>query len=223
MPLGTLSILKDTIRREGKYRYVDALCSVCKTKSAPSVDNIRAGSTKNCKCQRRRKYEDKVNADILGERFDAMKQRCNRNTHVSSHLYKGRGIMVLFPSREYFIRWCFLRWPAIDLVSYRLDFDRIDNDGHYEPQNLRLVSRRVNIFNTRRSRAKRNGRRKRFRRPSTVFSITPLGEVDAIMRRDFPHLSKQMNDLLAAPNRGTHQQASEAIRERKARTRCRPI
>lgn len=92
-------------------------------------------------------YKDK-RASMLGARYHAMRQRCDTWTHVSSHNYRGRGIQVKFKRRE-FIRWALSTWP--DETFLNKDFDRIDNNGHYSFENLRLVSRSENLKNTRRS------------------------------------------------------------------------
>ncbi len=80
-------------------------------------------------------------------RFRAMKQRCDTDTHVSSHNYKGRGIRVEFFSAEEFVAWARSTWPNEDFKGK--DFDRINNDGNYMKENLRLVSRSVNHLNRR--------------------------------------------------------------------------
>ena len=54
-----------------------------------------------------------------------------------------------FASRRYFILWMEENLPHPD---YRgVEINRIDNDGHYEPGNLNLVTRRENLTNTRRN------------------------------------------------------------------------
>lgn len=77
-----------------------------------------------------------------------MIQRCYRDTHTSSHNYKGRGIQVLFRDRQDFIRWAVAKFTEADMLA--LDFDREDNDGDYSKDNLRLVTRSVNCRNKRR-------------------------------------------------------------------------
>ena len=105
LPLGTLTIIAGSIRRDGRSRQmVDAACSACQRTFAIEAENIRAGRTRSCRCQRNRKYHD-PRAEMLGLRYDAMVQRCERDTHKQSRDYKGRGIKVLFESREAFIRW----------------------------------------------------------------------------------------------------------------------
>jgi hypothetical protein len=145
--LGSLVLLPKTIRIDGRYRRIDAHCSICKQEWTLYVDAILARKTTGCRCQRCVKYRD-VRAVTLGRRYDAIVQRCERDTHVSSHNYKGRGIKVLFKSREHFIKWALCTFPDSDFNG--LDFDRIDNDGHYEPANLRLVDRSTNLRNRKR-------------------------------------------------------------------------
>jgi len=145
LPLGTRVILPGTLRRNDRsYRVVDARCTVCGIVKTYSVDSLIRRTSRNCACQRNRKYFDD-RSETLGRRYDAMIQRCYRDTHVSSHRYKGRGIQVRFRSREAFIRWALKKYPNTDFKG--LDFDRIDNDGDYSQRNLRLVSRRVNLQN----------------------------------------------------------------------------
>jgi hypothetical protein len=147
MDLGTLRILPRTIIRDNRSRLkIKAYCVACGETRILHVDNVRAGKTKSCTCQRNRKYHD-PRAETLGQRYDAMVQRCERDTHVSSHNYKGRGIRVEFQSREHFVRWALEKFPDTDFKG--LDFDRIDNDGHYSPHNLRLANRSANLRNRR--------------------------------------------------------------------------
>lgn len=135
----------ETLRRTPD-RKMDATCPYCHVRKTYWVDNLLSGH--GCRCQMHQKYFD-PRAETLGDRYDAMIQRCNTDTHVSSHNYKGRGIKVLFHSREHFIRWALATYP--DSSFKGLDFDRINNDGHYSPDNLRLVTRKVNLANRRKS------------------------------------------------------------------------
>lgn len=144
LPLGTLH-LTGWVGFRGKHRMVRAMCGACLKWRILYVDNVKSGKTRNCTCQG--KYLDS-RAATLGQRYDAMIQRCRRWTHVSSKHYKGRGIRVLFRSREHFIRWALGKYPDSDFRGMVLD--RINNDGHYSPKNLRLTTYSENSKNGRR-------------------------------------------------------------------------
>lgn len=135
------------VQRERSRRYAIVFCPICTRTYEILSDNILTGKSSNCRCQRGVKYNGDPRAETLGQRYDAMVQRCERSTHVSSKNYLGRGIKVLFRSREHFIRWALAKWPKTDFKG--LDFDRKDNDGHYSPGNLRLVTRGTNLRNRR--------------------------------------------------------------------------
>lgn len=150
--LGSLTLNYETLRHNEtrRYRVVDGECSRCVKRYVYQVDNILGGKTMGCRCTRGVKYGlpwGDVRVRTLGTRYDSMVQRCRRDTHVSSHNYKGRGIEVRFKSRAEFIWWALTMYPDTDYKG--LDFDRIDNEGHYEPGNLRLVTRSVNLRNRR--------------------------------------------------------------------------
>lgn len=147
-PLKCLVLTGNIQKGERSRRYCQVECAECKRVQWILVDNILSGKTSNCKCQRHRKYPIGSPAKTLGQRYDAMVQRCERDTHVSSRHYKGRGIKVLFLSREHFIKWALRKWPTETFKGK--DFDRINNNGHYSPRNLRLVSRSTNLRNRRR-------------------------------------------------------------------------
>ncbi len=67
--------------------------------------------------------------------FDNMKARCRFGHHKRYHRYGGRGIEVRI-NRDDFIAW------YIQEAGGRLDLtiDRIDNDGHYELDNIQLIT-----------------------------------------------------------------------------------
>jgi len=138
MSLGTLKMCLGTIYRdERSNRMILADCRSCCETRWLNVDNVLSGKTKNCLCRRRVKYGD-GRAESLGERYDTMIQRCERGTHVSSQRYKGRGIKVEFPSREFFIFWALIKYPNLPSFS-GYEFHRVDNDGNYSQENLRLL------------------------------------------------------------------------------------
>lgn len=154
--LGTLRITGKEIIR-GSHRKVETTCTSCGITKERLVDNLLSGKTKTCICRRGVKNGSKAdgrygkeNAAVLGERYDAILQRCRNPRSPSYSNYGARGIELRFSERHAFITW-FLN--NLYHKDYRgLDIDRIDNNGHYEPGNLRLVPRSVNLRNRRSSR-----------------------------------------------------------------------
>ena len=147
LDLGSLRVVSSEIseRRIGNKsrQYVRASCSACGQEHEILVDNLVGRKTTNCRCQRRKKYLD-PRATILGERYDAIVQRCYNPRSPSYKNYGDIGIECRF-SREEFISYMLKVLPHAD---YRgVDIDRIDNNGHYTVDNLRLATRAVNLRN----------------------------------------------------------------------------
>ncbi len=144
--------------RRGGYIRIRAKCAVCGEEREYLADNLLKRKTTRCRCRRKVKYRRDPFAEVFGERFDAIKQRCEKPTNDSFHNYGGRGIEYRFENREEFVRYmltlCRESYPDIrtaeELRTH--DIDRTDNEGHYAPGNLGLVSRSQNASNTRRTR-----------------------------------------------------------------------
>lgn len=79
----------------------------------------------------------------LRKRVNAARQRCTNTSDRHWRRYGGRGIRFLFPSVDAGIRWVAENLPGWESA----EIDRIDNNGHYGPGNLRLVTRRGNVNN----------------------------------------------------------------------------
>jgi hypothetical protein len=76
-----------------------------------------------------------------------MKQRCTNPADAGYHNYGGRGIQFRFNSVLEGALW------IMETLGLKrsLQMDRINNDGHYEPGNLRYVTRSQQNLNKRQS------------------------------------------------------------------------
>ncbi len=144
-PVGEFN--KDRFTKSGLACY----CRECKHRQgreyyAQFKDTVR---------RRHQKYIKEYRSTIrgyLGQVFNDMNQRCNNPKYKEYRNYGGRGIQNKFKSidgfRDYVIDE--LGIASIDQIR-GLQIDRIDNDGHYEPGNIRFVTSKVNSNNKRNS------------------------------------------------------------------------
>ncbi len=83
----------------------------------------------------------------LREIFAGIKQRCTDPNSRAYKWYGGRGIRLCFTSDE-FVDYVI---KVLQVDPRGLDCDRINNDGNYEPGNIRFVTHRENQQNKKRS------------------------------------------------------------------------
>jgi len=87
----------------------------------------------------------------LREKYHSLNSRCNNPDNPGYKWYGGRGIQNNFTSLIDFLNYVILEMciTALEQID-GLEIDRIDNDGNYEPGNIRFVTPQVNKNNQRR-------------------------------------------------------------------------
>ena len=80
--------------------------------------------------------------------WKGLKQRCNNKQCKSYPNYGGRGITVC---KDWTHFEPFFKWAINNGYKKGLDLDRKDNNGNYEPNNCRWISRADNINNRRKT------------------------------------------------------------------------
>lgn len=105
---------------------------------------------KKKRLEQHREYRETLNG-YLRQVFKDMVHRCTNPKRHNYSRYGGRGIKCTFSSANSFIDYVV---NALGISSFEqirgLQIDRTDNDGHYEPGNIRFVTAKVNANNRRR-------------------------------------------------------------------------
>lgn len=85
---------------------------------------------------------------VLKGVWRSMIYRCSQNVCKDPFTdYGARGISVCESWKNDF--WLFYQWAIEHNYEIGLQIDRIDNDGNYEPNNCRFVSKKINSRNKR--------------------------------------------------------------------------
>lgn len=79
--------------------------------------------------------------------FHHIKERCNNPKHPSYENYGGRGIKCKFKSSKQFVDYIMNK---LKVDPHNLQVDRINNNGHYEPGNIRFITAKENSNNKKR-------------------------------------------------------------------------
>lgn len=140
-----------TTRTGQKQKYLVCRCE-CGTKKEVQYGHLRSGRTISCGCWKKESaaLQKRVHGGRhtpIYEVWTQMLQRCENQNNKGFHRYGGRGITVCE-------RWHdFANFQADNAAQYApgLTIDREDNDGNYEPGNVRWVPNKVNSRNQQRT------------------------------------------------------------------------
>jgi len=144
------------------------ICTKCKKEYPATLDffglekRVASGLLAQCRGCYRKYYWDnkqaclkrvkknyqKQHKTIMGylqHLFQVIKNRCTNINHVYYYCYGGRGIKLKFTSDE-FVDYVM---NVLKVDPRGLQIDRIDNNGNYEPGNIRFVTAKVNSNNRR--------------------------------------------------------------------------
>ena len=116
----------------------------CGEERIVSASNLRGGSN-NCGCRRNLKHGFSRRGKVADEYniFHLARKRCNNPKDPNYKYYGGRGIAFLFSSVEELIASVGRR------PSREYSLDRINNNGNYEPGNVRWATASEQSANTR--------------------------------------------------------------------------
>jgi hypothetical protein len=124
--------------RKRKYALTLCRCGVIAWKNLDNIRRITAGCRICDKPRRAPKW--------LTARTGAAKDRCENPNNPSYADYGGRGIRFCFKGPTDMALWLM---EHFDCTDRRMQIDRINNNGNYEPGNLRMTTPSINQTNTR--------------------------------------------------------------------------
>lgn len=137
----------------GKRKKAYWLCACdCGAYKVARIDSVKSGAIVSCGCKKRERAlrgdpHKRHGMTDTSERyaFSAAKQRCTNPRDPGYKNYGGRGITFRFASFEDFYK------ELGPKPTPKHSVDRINNDGHYEPGNVRWATRSEQNKNTRRT------------------------------------------------------------------------
>lgn len=143
--------IKETPTSWGARRYkCQCICSTIKT---IAVGDLRSGKSTQCvSCHISKKNTSHgLSKTPTYRTWAGMVGRCLNPNNTDYLLYGGRGIKLYEPWKKFenFIR-------DMGAKPKRMEIDRIDPDGNYEPANCRWVTRQQNVDNRRMSASNRD-------------------------------------------------------------------
>lgn len=153
---GSWTVVSREIRRRGKHIYAKVRCA-CGEEDWKVLDNLKRGRSKSCmSCRSKARHAREGNMlakssaeRLLQRRVESIFQRCNNPNDRGYRNYGGRGVECRFPSKLSLFRYLLSLHSAEEWRGYEID--RIDNNGHYEPGNLRRATQAQNRQNRRRT------------------------------------------------------------------------
>jgi len=157
-----------------RKNYILAKCD-CGVVKEYYVYNLFGGHAKSCGCLRFKgtTFTHGKSKHPLFDLWNDIKKRCFNNNCKAYPNYGGRGITIC---NEWVIDFMiFYDWAMANGWEKGLEIDRINNDGNYEPNNCRFVSREVNVNNRRTTRLiSINNETKSLAQWAHQYKISPL-------------------------------------------------
>lgn len=139
-------VVQSVLKRTGTYRYYAACLCDCGNEKIVRVDSLRNGNIKSCGCFHKEVItKHKLSTHPLSNRWRKMIDRCTNNKCAAYKNYGARGIKVCE-------RWLDIANFIEDVGPSYIDglqLDRINNNGDYEPSNVRWTTASENCDNRR--------------------------------------------------------------------------
>ncbi len=165
---GRLMVIHAEPIRKGWKRLLRVRCTTCGAEGTRDRSALRAGNAGCRTCGNPRQVPK-----WLYQRARAAQRRCTSPNDKAFARYGGRGIEFGFASPM-----AMALWVQEHLGLHQdMEIDRIDNDRHYEPGNLRYMTRRQNLANTRKTRVAPLVHALKLEHPEITYADTTLSHL----------------------------------------------
>ena len=134
--------------RVTKEVYYVAKCKICGVETKASLKSLSKNAKHGMTCFKA--IPDNKYKQIFEQRFNDMKQRCYNPNHTNYEHYGARGIQVEYEHLvDFYLDFIeeFKEFAAINGVE-NTTFDRINVNGNYSKDNLRLATQSIQSTNT---------------------------------------------------------------------------
>src|SRR5262245_49604639 len=152
--VGRVTVLREAgYTNNGAIRWL-CLCD-CGREFITTGKHLRKGETRSCGCVRYEKLTARNTTHNLSDhrlyvRWAGIIARCTNRNNISFKNYGGRGISVCLEWRDSFPAFLAHVSALPHFGEPGRSIDRIDNDGNYEPGNVRWATRKEQQANKRR-------------------------------------------------------------------------
>lgn len=141
-------VLEKSVSKDGYHAYWKCRCKCGQIRDV-NATSLRNGESSSCGCAYESIKKKYVNGDKLYHTWSRIKSRCYNENDKNFNSYGGRGIKL-------YSEWindstAFIEY-IVSLEGYpdtELSIDRINNDGDYEPGNLRWATMETQAQNRR--------------------------------------------------------------------------